>query len=81
MIAPEELVAHTVDDLSKRLRCHSFQGVEAGRARAAAASGLRVVDADGAQILTAEDDAVDRDDGDEAAAVDVGFHVGDFDAV
>jgi hypothetical protein len=69
VIALKELGAHAVDDLSKRLRRRCLQGVEAGRAVAASQSG--VVDADCAEILTAEDDAVNRDDGDEAAAVDV----------
>ena len=80
MIAPKELGAHAVDDSLKSLRRSCLQGVEAGRAWAIAASQSGVIDADGADILTAEDDAVNRDDGDEAAAVDVGFHVGDFDA-
>lgn len=80
MIAPQELGAHAVDDSLESLRRRCLQGVEAGRAWAVVAPQSRVIDADGADILTAEDDAVDRDDGDEAAAVNVGFHVGDFDA-
>lgn len=81
MVAPKELVAHLVDDSLKSFRRCCLQGIEAGRAWAIASPQPWVIDADGAQILTAEDDAIDRDDGDEAAAVDEGFHVGNFDVV